>query len=509
MISFRKLITSNRLFSWNAVYSIPILTSVVLLVHGLYLGLTDDEAYYWVLAQRPALGYAYHPPAVAWVIALAQAILSPFFGAHSVWVVRLPSALGAGGILYLALNWVRRAGGASDRLPVAGVLLLSFAGFFGLAWMMVPDIPLFLAWTLAFSVTWNLCFEKECAKREYFWLGFAVMFLILSKYSGVLAALSAAGCLLIWAPRARFWRGAGAIAAGAFAALLPIVIWNATHEWTSILYQISERHQGGNLSLVRYARFWAIEALVAGPCLLIYGARVFRRAFRSSSGTETPARELETRVGRFALLWAGPGALVFLLQPLWADFKPHWAFVVWWPIFLILAWAVGRGRDLKWARIQMLYGLPLVAFILLSCHLPMGGLLMKDPRLDVTNDLYGWSELREFIGTKLPDEQKLPIIGSRYQTAAQAAFAIGQGGKASLLPLDLKAKDEWPDLGISLGVGPEWPRLTSPVLFVSDNRYDSGPAFPGAQCRKLARLEKKRWIYLAKWIDVWRCEPGV
>ena len=38
------------------------------LVQAATLGISDDEAYYWVLSRSPALGYTYHPPMVAWLI---------------------------------------------------------------------------------------------------------------------------------------------------------------------------------------------------------------------------------------------------------------------------------------------------------------------------------------------------------------------------------------------------------------------------------------------------------
>src|SRR3712207_6666951 len=59
---------------------IPAAVFVVQLLHGATLGLTDDEAYYWVLAQKPAWGYAYHPPFVAWSIAASEALFKVVLG---------------------------------------------------------------------------------------------------------------------------------------------------------------------------------------------------------------------------------------------------------------------------------------------------------------------------------------------------------------------------------------------------------------------------------------------
>ena len=476
------------------------------MVHGSLIGLTDDEAYYWVLAQKPALGYAYHPPMVAWLIAAAQALFSGTFGNHAEGLVRLPAALSSAGLLYLSLIWIRKTGAPEEKLSRSALLLLSFAGLFSLSWMMVPDLPLLIGWMATFLIIWDLCFGPEPKRRHYVFLAFATIFTILSKYSGIFATASAGAALLIWAKPERKKSGVLALVLGCALASVPIIAWNATHGWASILYQIRDRHEGGSFSLLRYGRFWAVEIVATGPFFIAYVFDVIwkRRAHPHA------------RVHAFALVWMLPAAVVFGLQPLWSDFKPHWAFVAWWPVALAMAqsYATDTLSVRRRALIQTCYGLVLGSFVIASCHFPVGGWVMErirpgstDPRWDVTNDLYGWGDLRSFLERTGPDLLKLPVIGSRYQTASQALFAIGESGSGTLLPRDLKARDEWPELPVSDGFGPEWPHLKSAVLFVADNRYDAGPEFPGAKCVKLGRLEKSRSGYLAKWIDVWRCEP--
>jgi hypothetical protein len=504
----------------------PWVLFVLILLQGAWIGLTDDEAYYWVLAQRPSLGYAFHPPAVAWLIALSQALLRPVSGpVVPAWVVRLPAAAGIAVVFGLALAWLREAGALGPREParraVAG--LLSFAGLFSLSWMMVPDVPLLLGWTCAFVATWRICADPEGSRTAggEFLLFAGCGLAMLSKYSAVLLAPSIAASLWRWAGPPRR-RGALLWAAAGFAlGLLPTLVWNAGHGWGALLYQLRERHEGGGVSGIRYLRFWAVEAAAAGPVLIAFFFRLFFR-FEGSPGS--PALGAE-RVRRYCLLWALPGAAVFCLQPLFADFKPHWAFVAWWPT--LLAFVFFRHRfpaSPGWRRAygaQACYGLALGALVLLSCHLPLTGWALRawkgglegegkvDPRLDVTNDLYGWRGLRPWLQGKLgPGLAALSVVGSRYQTAGQAAFALGLPLRATLLPRDLKARDEWPDLGVSVGTGPDWPRLKAPVLFVADNRYSAGPEFPGARCGKLGRLEEARLGLPAKWIDVWKCEPG-
>jgi 4-amino-4-deoxy-L-arabinose transferase-like glycosyltransferase len=468
-----------------------------LLVHGASLGLTDDEAYYWALAQHPALGFAYHPPAVVWSIAASQKLLGWLFGNHSALVVRLPAIAITGAVVALSLDWMKRAGAPRERLGLGALALLSLAGVFASSWMMVPDLPMLLGWMLLFWATWRLCFEKE--KPELYWLlAFGAAWSMLSKYSAVLHAGSAGLAILIWAkPRVRV-RGVVAICAGIALALIPILIWNAQHEWGSLLYQIRDRHEHSGLSLKRYLRFWSSQILVAGPVLVYFAFALVRR--------------LKRRESLYVFVWAAPPALVFLTQPLFSEFKPHWALIVWLPVAIELGLAWSRGEWAKAARAQACFGLTLATLALLFCHLPLSPWATEkflgkqsDPRWDVTNDMYGWAELPEFL--KARGLSDWPVLGSRYQTASQAAFALGSTEHVALIPRDYKQKDEWLELGVTDHYGPEWPKLLRPVVFVADNRYSARAEFKDATCTSVGKLEAKRWSYIAKQIDVYRCVP--
>lgn len=509
MTFFRKHIMLRHWYCWLVENKISVLLFFLLLAHGAFLGLSDDEAYYWVLAQKPALGYAYHPPAVAWMIAGFQWLFGWMVGSSVSGLVRLPAALSSALILGLSCKWLRKVGLDSKQVQRAAWVLLSFYGFFSLSWMMVPDIPLFLGWTFLFLATWDICFGP--AKRSvYFLLGAGVVLTVLSKYSGVLGVFSSSLCFLCWGPKKARNQGILVLLSGLILSSIPIVVWNSQHEWASILYQVRERH-GGGISLLRYLRFWAIELLLAGPVLI--GA-TFWALGKAGVTIIKSGLNRSHRVLHFVTIWAAPPAFVFCLQPLFSDFKPHWAFIVWWPIALLFAWGT-QTQAWKGFRVQVGYGLTLGSIILLSCHLPIGNWAMThfsqgpfDPRLDVTNDLYGWSELSGYLKKEFGDSIfQIPMIGSRYQTASQAAFSLGEKAGVTLLPRDIKERDEWPDLKVSQGVGPGWPPLKTPILYVSDIRYQGAPDFPSAECKKIGRYEKMRWNLVVKWIDIWRCDP--
>lgn len=492
-------------------FCLPLLFFGLMFIHGSLLWLTDDEAYYWVLAQKPSLGYAFHPPAVAWLIALSEKI----FSRQSPGLVRLPGILCMTLTFGLGLRWLKHLQVPKEKMLIAGVSLISFAGLFSFSWMMVPDLPLFLGWTLVFTSVWELCFSKKISAFTSYGIMLGTALALLSKYSAVLAVGSAALSLLFWAPSERRWKGWMALILGVCIGVFPTLFWNAIHDWSSILWQIRDRHQEGHsFSLVRYCRYILIQLVAAGPVLLFFSLWLIGHGLR---GFINLRRVKGNPTSFYVLVWLLPSAIIFCLQPLMADFKPHWSFIVWWPAALLMAreLSMSSSRFLqRLGKFHQIYGGILSILILLSCHFPWVSMAISDskgdPRFDVSNDLYGWEELPGWIRSLSDGDAllKLPVIGSRYQTASQAAFALKNLAKVTMIPTDLKSKDEWPDLRVTEGREKRGARLSSSVLFVADNRYDTPPEFSQASCRSIGHFEKKRWRYPAKQIQIWKCDPN-
>ncbi len=483
--------TSNRVLAWTFVLF------AFWLLQAWTLGISDDEAYYWVLAQKPSLGYAYHPPVVAWAIAAFDGL--PLLPREL--KVRLPTILF--GVLYwwIGASWVRRVRMERHRSETrhSDLAWLLLPGLVGAGWMAVPDLPLFAGWALCFAA---------CAQPRMRWssaLLFAGALLgVLSKFSAVLYIASAAACIWIQAPRERRTLLLGSLALGALLGAVPTLYWNHLNDWASLRYQFLERHRsGGNLDSLRYLRFWATQLVLAGPALMVAMVLSWRKIDRSRW---------------FTLAWFVPAAGVFWIQPAFSEFKPHWALVAWWPLALAAASLKDRPRWLD--RLQMGWSMSIILIFSTLTQLPIQGALARwwtgrdpDPRMDVTNDLVGWKDLSSFIEQTLgPRGKTLPVTASRYQTAAQAAFALYPAGLVSLVPKSVAEAAEWPSLA-DAGVverevpGSGWPELVRPVLYVHDQRYNQPPAFPDAQCRELGVLSTRRWDLPAREVHLWRCDP--
>jgi hypothetical protein len=483
------------------------------LIQGFSLGMSDDEAYYWVLSQKPALGYAYHPPLVAWTMTAFETLTAWIPALSREGRARLGAILLAASFFAIGLGWVRSVLRSEQRRePGPGDLVLTLLpGLAGVAWMIVPDLPLFLGWSLCWWGCWVAAHAKGATTPRATLLLFAgAVAGLLSKFSAVLFLFSSA-VLILFLPKVSITRRRNllfALAAGAVVGLVPTLIWNFQNDWVSIRYQFVERHRsGGGIDLKRYLQFWGAQLLLVGPALILWSLLQARTLIH---GTTRSVKH------RFVLAFALPAAGVFWLQPLVSEFKPHWALIAWWPLAL---WAATESRRPRWlVPLHAIWCVGLLGVWTAFSHWPLQARLTEwatgkspDPRWDITNDFYGWDALPRLIESKLgSDGLSLPVLGSRYQTAAQAAFSLESISRVSLVGRRPGETQEWSKLSDHLDPveGSYWPKLKAPVLFVADQRYSEGPKFKDASCSELGSAETLRGRHQAKRIQLWRCQPN-
>jgi hypothetical protein len=481
---------------------------VIQWTHGSILGFSDDEAYYWWIGQRPAWGYAWHPPGVAWLVALFQA--------KSVAAARLPACLITALMVWSAGKWYQSFR-VSEKGAFRGTLLvISFSGLFAVSWMIVPDLPLLLGYGLVWWGAWKWI-EAQSTNDEapHGWmLLMGAVLLMLSKFSGVLAIGSAGLAILVLSKR-REWRsilkGWGWLVVGFVIGMIPAVLWNMDHDWGSFRYQFQERHTGSQFSASRYLRFWLLQWVLAGGAVLV-GIRLLPGTVRGLwSSRKLGSYE---RAQKFCGLFFLPAFLVFCVQPGFSDFKFHWSLVVWLPVFLgwglLQATSADQGRPSRIANFQTAWGIFLTLLSLVFMQVPVVMIFTKgkDPKWDLSNDFVGWDRLVPYL-EELSECRDWPLVASRHQVAAQAAYYLEKAQrKIAVIPRDLKQRDEWEDLGVSDTIGPEWPKLLKPVLFLGDNRYGAAPEFREARCEALPGIQVYRLGMLGREIKVWKCLPN-
>ena len=198
------------------------------------LPLTGDEAYYWEWAKHLSLGYADHPPMVAYLIfPLDWVTANPLF-------VRLGFLI-CGVVATLAAAATAKRITGDERAGMVTALAMTLAPMLSVGFVLAtPDGPLMAGWALCLYFTVRA--SQTHGRRDYVLLGLALAFALLSK----MFAWALVAGIVAWslAPlRRTLWRD-GLALSFAIAAVLyaPFVAWNAEHNWISFLFALQQRH---------------------------------------------------------------------------------------------------------------------------------------------------------------------------------------------------------------------------------------------------------------------------
>ncbi|MBI4563932.1 MAG: glycosyltransferase family 39 protein [Planctomycetes bacterium] len=231
---------------------IAVLTALKVLVAA-QIELDAIEAYHWLYAQFPALGYFDHPPMIGWWIWLSSAA----FG-DGLLGVRMATIVGGGLMIWCGFLAGRRlygeAAGRWAALLLGCVpLLLKFSS------EATPDAPLLLFWT---ATLWAMA-HALCGDRPVWWYaaGFFLGLTMLSKYHAVFLALGGLGLLAVGSEHRSWLKRREPYVAAAIALLVfsPVVIWNARQGWQSFVYQGASRFQEADQWTLRYFGLYSLR----------------------------------------------------------------------------------------------------------------------------------------------------------------------------------------------------------------------------------------------------------
>lgn len=209
------------------------------------LPLGVDEAYSLGTARQWALSYFDHPPLHLWLVGG----WGKLWGSEDVLLLRLPFvALGA------ISSWLIYALGAQlfgARAGLWSVVIFNLAPVFGLVHgtLILPDGPLIAAALATALLVARIVLEPTGGQRLGLWAlaGLMAGLALLSKYHGGLLILGV-GLFLVTTREGRGWLlRPGPWLAVAIAALcfVPVLLWNAEHDWASFAFQAGRGRLGG------------------------------------------------------------------------------------------------------------------------------------------------------------------------------------------------------------------------------------------------------------------------
>ena len=203
------------------------------LIYAGVIDLRTDEAYYWTWSKESVLSFLDHPPMIAWFIRFGTAI----FGDTNLGV-RFAGILAMLVTQLLLADIVRRV--THDvRAVVLAVLMPEAALYYGLLMAKVsPDVALI---PFAVAMVWALVRLTESGDARW-WLAAGVFagLSLLSKFTAVMLLPAVAAFMLVPDWRRRWLSSPYPWAAVLIAVVLflPVLIWNAGHDWASFRFQL-------------------------------------------------------------------------------------------------------------------------------------------------------------------------------------------------------------------------------------------------------------------------------
>lgn len=259
--------------------------------------LANDEAYYYMFAQKLDWGYFDHPPMVALLVWLGG-FLGNELGVRFFFTLLQP--------LYLYLLWrIIRPEHPSLREAGLYVLIASAMPILQLyGFIAVPDGPL-MFFTALFLYCYKRFSEKDSVANAL-WMGLCLGALAYSKYHGALVLL------FVLLSNLRLLRNPRFYLCCLFAAILvvPHIWWQYTHDWVSFRYHLTGRNRDFEINyLTEYLlNLWAIFNPFLFP--------VFVVAWWKSRSQTAVMRALSCVSAGFILFFLG-STLRGYVQPQW------------------------------------------------------------------------------------------------------------------------------------------------------------------------------------------------
>ncbi|XIA65074.1 glycosyltransferase family 39 protein [Bradyrhizobium sp. TZ2] len=277
---------------WLPVLLLIAALTAMRLVYAGVLELRTDEAYYWTWSKESALSFLDHPPGIAWLIRFGAAILGDtnlgvrFGGIVAMLVTQV-----------LLADIVRRV--TQDvRAVVFAVLMPEAALYYGLLMAKVaPDTAMI---PFAVAMLWALVRLHESGNPRW-WLaaGLFAGLALLSKFTAIMLLPAVLAFTLVPDWRRRWllnpypWLAA-LIAAVVF---LPVLLWNAQHDWASFRFQFVRAVAIHQFSFRTVGDFFGLQFGLVGFVLLpVVLSGVSLTAWRGYRAREPIAILLSTAV---------------------------------------------------------------------------------------------------------------------------------------------------------------------------------------------------------------------
>jgi 4-amino-4-deoxy-L-arabinose transferase-like glycosyltransferase len=246
-----------------AVAALIVALTAMRVIYASLIELRTDEAYYWTWSKENVLSFLDHPPMIAWFIRFGTAIFGDTkFGVRFSGIVAML-------VTQLLLADIVRRVTHDIRAIVLAVLMPEAALYYGLLMTKVaPDVALI---PFAVAMVWALVRLSESSNPRW-WLAAGVFagLALLSKFTAIMLLPAVAAFMLVpdWRRRWLLSPYPWFAALIAVALFLPVLIWNAQHDWASFRFQLVRATATHPLSLRTVGDFVGLQFGLVGFILL-------------------------------------------------------------------------------------------------------------------------------------------------------------------------------------------------------------------------------------------------
>jgi len=250
MVGAEQFVFKNR---YSLLLAFIILWITINLLQGFFIGLDEDEAYYWVYSQNLQWGYFDHPPMVALAIKFGE-----LFG-HSTLNSRLLAIFFSGATIFFAFKALpqRLANIKTYIFVFASISVFHLYGF-----VVTPDSFL-LFFTALFFYAYRLYLSKDDFPHTAF-LAFCIVGLLYCKYQGILPVFFT----FLSNPKLIFKRSAWLVVLLTLVCYSPHLWWQYQNDWQSFRFHLFERMASGYR--ISKTTFYLIgQVLIWGPLTTI------------------------------------------------------------------------------------------------------------------------------------------------------------------------------------------------------------------------------------------------
>ena len=391
--------------------------AVIRIAFAALIPLFPDEAYYWEWSRHLAAGYFDHPPAIALLIRGGTAV-----GGATPFGVRLLPVL-AGVVAALCTAGIaRRLAGEGAALRAAVVITCLPLAAAGLV-LATPDAPLLAATSLGMYAVVRAIQAPVQSRASLIWwtaAGIALGLAFASKYTSILLPVGVTIAVLLRPSlRARLLEPGPYLACiAATLVFLPVLMWNAEHDWVSFGFQLRHglgppRRPDALAPLKRLGDLIGGQAGLVSPILFILLAVATGRALRRRA---TDAAFLLAVVATFSFLF-------FCFSATRQRVEANWPALAYIPAIALVASLDWSSRGRAWLRAGVWLGGVLSAVIYVHAGF---GLLPIPPRKDPVARAAGWHELaaavRDGTSATRGAGNRTWLGADRYQDASEIAF---------------------------------------------------------------------------------------